>query len=93
MQALLALLAVALLLAALAPVLMAGGACIVAFMLRKDVLKHLLFTAVLMATLAAGAFAAVGPLGTAHKLVQAAALEMPVWLVYLAGKRFWITDK
>jgi hypothetical protein len=90
MAVLQALLAFALLLAALAPVLMAGGACIAAFMLRRHMLKHLLFTTALMATLGAGAFTAIGPLAAAPKLVQALVLALPVWLLYLAGQRFWI---
>jgi hypothetical protein len=82
------LLAVSLLLAALAPVLMAGGACIAAFMMQRDVMKHLTLTVATLVTLTLCALAIVSLLDSSAALVKAAVLAAPVWAVYLALKNF-----
>jgi hypothetical protein len=87
-DALTSLLAVSLLLAALAPVLMAGGACIAAFMMQRDAMKHLLLTVVTLVTLVLCAFATVSLLDASAAFVKAAVLAAPVWAVYLALKHF-----
>jgi hypothetical protein len=90
----LTLLAFALLLAALAPLLMAGGACIAAFMLGRQVLPNLAVTLLCVVTLLASAWAVVANQSAAAdktasvQWLNAILLAAPVWLVYLASKHF-----
>jgi hypothetical protein len=85
---LLTLLAAALVLAAIAPVLMAGGACIAAFMMQKDVLKHLALTIASLATLTLCALLIAKGMEGQAAMVKALVLAAPVWLVYLALRYF-----
>jgi hypothetical protein len=81
------LLAAALVLAAIAPVLMAGGACIAAFMMNREILKHLSLTVLCIAALVIAALAALRGEGQGVQLGAAALLAGVPWAVYLAGRR------
>jgi hypothetical protein len=78
---------VVLLLAAIAPVLMAGGPCIAAFMMQKDILKHLLLTLSTVATLLLCALLVTGPLASQAMVTKALLFALPVWAEYLVLKK------
>ncbi|MBU6435946.1 MAG: hypothetical protein KGJ44_01180 [Betaproteobacteria bacterium] len=86
------LLAAALLLAALAPVLMAGGACIAAFMTRRHVLRHLSFLLLCVAALVLGAAVALRWAGPGGQLAAAAMLAGLPWAAYAIGRRTWMRE-
>jgi hypothetical protein len=98
MQALLQILGVIVLIAAIAPVAMAGGRMIAAFMMGKDILLWMSITLIMMILLVAGGLLAlrvVMPLlsgmlsGLLAPLASAALLLTPPWAIWLLGKR-WI---
>jgi hypothetical protein len=80
-------LSVALLLAAIAPVLMAGGACIAAFMLQKDIFKHLLLTLSTIGSLLLCALLVTGPIASQAMVLKALLFAAPVWADYWLFKK------
>lgn len=101
MQTLLQLLGIVVLLAAIAPVAMAGGQMIAAFMLGRHILPWVGITLLAILFLVAGGLLAVNfvmPIlagmaaGLLAPLVSAAAMLAPPWSVWLLGKR-WVEKK
>jgi hypothetical protein len=86
--------AVALIIAALAPVLLAGGACIAAFMMGKHIAQHLSVTVVTTAALVGAAYFLMSRSGssTGFQVLDAAILAAAPWLIYLAAKKL-VLDK
>jgi hypothetical protein len=86
--------AVALIIAALAPVLLAGGACIAAFMMGKHIAQHLGVTVVTTAALVGAAYFLMSRSGssTGFQVLDAVILAAAPWLIYLAGKKL-VLDK
>ncbi|NJM42973.1 MAG: hypothetical protein HC858_01350 [Brachymonas sp.] len=101
MQAVLQLLGVIVLLAAVAPVAMAGGQMIAAFMMRKNILPWVGITLLSMVVLIAGGLLAIRVVmpwlagifsDLLAPLVSALVLLAPPWAAWLLGKR-WIDQK
>jgi hypothetical protein len=101
MQAALQLIGLAVLLAAIAPVAMAGGQMIAAFMLGRHILPWVGITLLTMVLLVAGgvlALQVVTPMRSGQlsqgfaPLVSAVVLVVPPWFAWIAGKR-WIEKK
>ncbi len=86
---------IALLLAAIAPTLMAGGRCIASFMVRRGMLGSLMLTTACMLALVIGGVIAVGRVSTAtgaevtatDRLVATIIFATPTWLVYWIGSK------
>ena len=81
--------AVALIMAALAPVLLAGGACIAAFMMGKHIAQHLGVTVATTGALVGAAYFLMSRSGstTGFQVLDAAVLAAAPWLVYTLGKK------
>ena len=101
MQALLQILGIVVLLAAIAPVAMAGGQMIAAFMLGQHILPWVCITLLTMILLVAGgvfALQVVMPILTGvlsdllAPVAAAVVLLVPPWSAWIAGKR-WIEKK
>jgi hypothetical protein len=99
MQAVLQLLGVIVVLAAIAPVAMAGGNMIAAFMAGRNILQWLSITVLCMlAVVGAGMLAlrlvmpALAGMALLAPIVSAAVLLAPPWGIWIVGKR-WMEKK
>jgi hypothetical protein len=101
MQAVLQILGVIVLLAAIAPVAMAGGQMIAAFMTGKRILAWVSITLLTMLLLVAGGLLAMRVVmpfladwggGLIAPLVSAVVMLAPPWGVWLLGRR-WVEQK
>jgi hypothetical protein len=93
MQAINGILAIVLLLVALAPVLIAGGQLIVAFMVRKRMAAHLVWCLATLAALVGGALIALQLSQMGQKLFGAVVLAALPWIAHWLCKRFVLRDE
>ncbi|MFM2398303.1 MAG: hypothetical protein RL341_460 [Pseudomonadota bacterium] len=92
MEAISGILAIVLLLVALAPVLIAGGQLIVAFMLRKRIGVHLVWCLATLAALVGGALIALQLSRMDQKLAGVVVLAALPWIAHWLCKRFVLRD-